>query len=109
VSGDKADDEEPAGELPTPEGLVAQRLDEDLVLLSFPLPEAEVPDALSLAEQEVAQMVFDGASNQEIARARGVSVKTVGNQLESIYRKLGVSSRVELALRLRGRSARAGE
>jgi DNA-binding CsgD family transcriptional regulator len=95
--------------VPPPEGLVAERLDEDLVLLAFALPEAVVPDALSLAEQEVALMVFEGASNQEIALARGVSAKTVGNQLESIYRKLGVSSRVELALRLRGRSARAGE
>jgi DNA-binding NarL/FixJ family response regulator len=86
-----------------PEGAEVELLSEDLALLSIPLVEAEVPEALSPAEQEVALKVYAGASNQEIARARGVSAKTIGHQLESIYRKLGVSSRIELVLRLRGR------
>ncbi|MDQ3032586.1 MAG: helix-turn-helix transcriptional regulator [Myxococcota bacterium] len=73
----------------------------DLALIELPLPEAELPLALSDAEQDVALAVFEGATNQEIATARGVSVKTVGNQLESIYRKLHVTSRAELVLRLR--------
>jgi DNA-binding CsgD family transcriptional regulator len=89
--------------LPTPEGLELVPLSEDLVLLAFPLAEAELPLALSEAEQEVALLVYAGASNEEIAQRRQVSSKTIGNQLESIYRKLGVSSRVELVLRLRGK------
>jgi DNA-binding CsgD family transcriptional regulator len=88
-------------EVPLPEGAWAEPLGDDLTLLTFPLPEAQLPDALTIAEQEVAVQVFAGASQRDIAEARGVSVKTIGNQLESIYRKLGVSSRVELVLRLR--------
>jgi len=84
-----------------PEGAWAQPLSDDLTMLAFALPEAELPEALTIAEQEVALQVYAGASHRDIAQTRGVSVKTIGNQLESIYRKLGVSSRVELVLRLR--------
>jgi DNA-binding CsgD family transcriptional regulator len=38
---------------------------------------------------------------KSIAAARGVSERTVGNQLQSAYRKLGVKSRAELAVRMR--------
>jgi DNA-binding CsgD family transcriptional regulator len=41
-------------------------------------------------------MRLRGASNQDIARTRGVSVRTVANQLAAVYRKLGVRSRAEL-------------
>jgi DNA-binding CsgD family transcriptional regulator len=88
-------------DVPLPEGAWAEPLSDDLTLLAFEVPAAELPDALTIAEQEVALHVYAGASQREIAQARGVSVKTIGNQLESIYRKLGVSSRVELVLRLR--------
>lgn len=96
----------PKESFPAPTGLDVEHLDDGVALLSFDLPHAELPDALTLTEQEVALSVFEGRSNREIAAARGVSVKTVGHQLESIYRKLGVSSRVELVLRLRGRAGR---
>jgi DNA-binding CsgD family transcriptional regulator len=88
--------------LPLPAGAEVAYLTEELALLSFPLADAEVPEALSPAEQEVALKVYAGATNKQIADARGVSPRTIGNQLESIYRKLGVSSRAELVLRLRG-------
>lgn len=88
-------------EVPLPEGAWAQPLSEDLTLLAFAMPEAELPEALTIAEQEVALQVYEGASQRDIAETRGVSVKTIGNQLDSIYRKLGVSSRIELVLRLR--------
>lgn len=83
-----------------PPGAELAWIDDDLALLSLPIPTAQIPPGLTAAEQEVALAVFDGASNQEIADARGVSVKTVGNQLESIYRKLDVSSRAELVVLL---------
>lgn len=64
-------------------------------------PEARIPEALTAAEQDIAARVFLGETTPEIARARGVSRKTVTNQLESIFRKLGVFSRAELVLLLR--------
>jgi DNA-binding CsgD family transcriptional regulator len=88
-------------EVPLPDGAWAEPLGNDLSLLAFVLPRAELPDALTVAEQDVALHLYAGSSQRDIARARGVSVKTIGNQLESIYRKLGVSSRVELVLKLR--------
>lgn len=51
---------------------------------------------LSRAERAVVMLALDGLSNQEIARARGTSLRTVANQIASIFRKLGVGSRPEL-------------
>ena len=59
-----------------------------------------LPSCLTDAERDVVARVLEGASNDDIARARGVSIKTVGNQLDAIYRKVGVGSRYELVLRL---------
>ena len=90
--------------IPLPDDARLTWVADDLALLDFPVPEAVIPPALTEAEHAVARLVFGGATNQEIADARGVSVKTIGNQLEAIYRKLGVSSRSELVLLLkRGR------
>lgn len=90
-----------AADPPIPEGTRVDYLTDDLVLLSFPLVPPALPETLTSAEQETARLVYEGLRNEAIARVRGVSVKTVGNQLESIYRKLNVASRVELVLRLR--------
>jgi DNA-binding NarL/FixJ family response regulator len=57
-------------------------------------------EALSHAEREVAGLVSHGYSDAQIACARGASPRTVGNQLQGIYRKLGIHSRTELAARL---------
>jgi DNA-binding NarL/FixJ family response regulator len=88
--------------VPLPEGANVERLAPGLALLSFPLLTAQLPEALTVAEQEIALLVYAGSSNDDIARARGVSTKTITNQLDSIYRKLAVGSRVELVLKLRG-------
>ena len=40
--------------------------------------------------------LVSGASNREIATRRQVSERTVANQVASILRKVGVSSRFEL-------------
>jgi DNA-binding CsgD family transcriptional regulator len=58
------------------------------------------PPALTDAEVEVARLVMRGASTADIARGRGVSTRTIANQLASIYRKLGVGSRAELVFSL---------
>lgn len=70
----------------------------EFAVLAFPIREpARVLDTLTEAERAVATMVIDGLSNAEIATRRGTSVRTVANQLQSLYRKLNVSSRLELA------------
>jgi DNA-binding CsgD family transcriptional regulator len=54
-------------------------------------------DGLTPAEQRVADLVAEGKSNKEVAVALVVSVHTVEAALTSIYRKLDVRSRTELA------------
>jgi DNA-binding NarL/FixJ family response regulator len=88
--------------IPMPAGTEVSMLSPDVVLVSFPLPPAQIPLALTGAEQDIALQVFAGASNEQIARARGVTERTVGIQLEAIYRKLSIGSRFELVLLLRG-------
>jgi DNA-binding CsgD family transcriptional regulator len=51
---------------------------------------------LTEAEHAVAILAIDGRSSAEIASIRVTSVRTVANQLASIYRRLGVKSRREL-------------
>ena len=63
----------------------------------------ELPTPLTRAERDVARLVREGLSNAQIASARKTSVHTVANQIAAIMRKLGVASRVEIAL-ARGRS-----
>jgi DNA-binding CsgD family transcriptional regulator len=55
---------------------------------------------LTPSEDRVARLVADGLTNREVAAALFVSVATVESALWKIYRKLGVRSRTELALRL---------
>lgn len=60
----------------------------------------EKPNDIDLTsrEIEVLKLVVDGKTNQEIGLALGISEKTVEKHLESIFGKLGVSSRVEAAV-----------
>ena len=53
--------------------------------------------ALSERELELARLVVDRKTNPEIAAALFLSQKTVETHLRNIFRKIGVSSRVELA------------
>jgi DNA-binding CsgD family transcriptional regulator len=56
-------------------------------------------DWLSPREAEVVRLLAAGQSNQEIAKALSKSPHTVDNQVKSAMRKLGVSSRITLAVR----------
>jgi DNA-binding CsgD family transcriptional regulator len=57
--------------------------------------------ALTPTEEQVAKLVTDGLTNAEVAASMFISVKTVEANLTRIYRKVGVSSRRELARHLR--------
>ena len=54
-------------------------------------------DTLTERELELARLVVDRRTNPEIAAALFLSQKTVETHLRNMFRKLGVSSRVELA------------
>jgi DNA-binding CsgD family transcriptional regulator len=57
---------------------------------------------LTAAERRVAALVAEGRTNREVAAALFLGERTVASHLNHIYTKLGVRSRTELALRLRG-------
>ena len=96
----QADDDE---HVPAPEGLAIHRIDSDLALISYPHRQPVVPQALTPHEEALALSVYSGASNEQIGRDLNISAKRVGRALEHLYRKLGVSSRAQLVLRMRGR------
>jgi DNA-binding CsgD family transcriptional regulator len=56
---------------------------------------------LSERENEVLRLVADGLTDREIARALGISPRTVGRHVGSILAKLGVRNRSEAARRFR--------
>ena len=53
---------------------------------------------LTPREMDVLRHVVEGKTNGEIGVALGISEKTVEKHLESIFRKMGVASRVEAAV-----------
>jgi two-component system nitrate/nitrite response regulator NarL len=53
---------------------------------------------LTPREQDILDAVLAGASNKVIAAKLGLTEQTVKNRLTSLYRKLGVTTRLELAL-----------
>lgn len=72
--------------------------------LATAAPRATVSQPLTMGEERVAALVAQGRSNSEVAFELGLSEHTIKQHLKSIFRKLGVRGRTELALRLaRGR------
>jgi DNA-binding NarL/FixJ family response regulator len=60
-------------------------------------PDATGIAALTEREEQVARLVVDRRTNPEVAETLFLSPKTVETHLRNIFRKLGVSSRVEVA------------
>lgn len=54
-------------------------------------------ESLTPREYRVAEMAAEGMSNKDIAQSLFVTVKTVEVHLSSVYRKLGIASRTQLA------------
>jgi DNA-binding CsgD family transcriptional regulator len=57
-------------------------------------------DGLTTREREVALLVADGLRSREVAERLGIASQTVKSHLKTIFDKLGVRNRVELARRL---------
>jgi DNA-binding CsgD family transcriptional regulator len=53
-------------------------------------------EALTARQREIAALAARGSSNKDIAARLVLSVRTVENQLQQAYRKLGITSRGEL-------------
>jgi DNA-binding NarL/FixJ family response regulator len=62
-----------------------------------PRPSRRAPGVLSPRELEVARLVADGASNGETAARLFISERTVETHVASIFNKLGLESRVQVA------------
>ena len=61
------------------------------------------PESLTPSERRVADLAAEGNTNRDIAQTLYVTPRTVEGHLTSVYRKLGISTRNELAAALAGR------
>lgn len=60
------------------------------------------PGDLTVRERQVLDLLAEGASNRQIARSLGLSLKTVQNHVSRILDKLQAADRTQAALRARG-------
>jgi DNA-binding NarL/FixJ family response regulator len=91
--------------VPPPAGLEARRLSvdgEEFVVFSWNAARVLEKRSLTEAQRAVLDAVVRGESNRAIARARGVSERTIANQVATLLRKLGATSRYELMSRFGG-------
>jgi len=62
---------------------------------------------LTPREHQIVSLIALGRSNKEISSELGISLQTVKNYLQRIFEKLGVTSRLEVALRAEENSLRS--
>lgn len=86
--------------LPSPPGLAVDGAgggDDACLVLSFPIAPPRRAQ-LTRAEREVVDGILAGLPNRAIAERRGVSPRTVANQIARLFTKLRVDSRLGLVL-----------
>jgi DNA-binding NarL/FixJ family response regulator len=95
----------PKRRVPPPPNLEVRRVTTDaetFLVFSWTTAPVRAASKLSHAEEDVLALIVRGCSNREISEARGVSVRTVANQIASILRKSGATSRYDLMRRHAG-------
>jgi len=75
----------------------AERARRELAAVTTGRRTADAAATLTRHERQVAALVVQGATNREAAVALSVTTKTIEHHLTSIYAKLGLRSRTELA------------
>jgi DNA-binding NarL/FixJ family response regulator len=88
-----------------PHGLRAQLAEivvgEDTLLMgATPRLDETKLAGLTSAEREVTALLIAGSTNQDIAQRRATSARTVANQVQSVFHKMGARSRGELVSHL---------
>jgi DNA-binding NarL/FixJ family response regulator len=73
---------------------------QQLRVLALPRADLKPLLRLSRAEAEVCRLLLEGRSHAEISAARETRPRTTANQISSIFRKFGVSGRLELLTQL---------
>jgi two-component system nitrate/nitrite response regulator NarL len=74
-------------------------------LLGRPQPTALPDFGLTLREMEIAGQIAAGRSNKDVSREFSICERTVKHHLTNIFKKVGVSSRLELAVLMRDKIA----
>lgn len=72
----------------------------ELRVVGLPRPDVALAKLLPSAELSVIRSLVEGQSYRQIAAARGTSTRTIANQISAVFRRLRVSGRNELVLRL---------
>lgn len=67
-----------------------------------PAPPIPLDEQLTPRERDVLGLLADGASNRDIGRTLGISLKTVQNHVSRILDKLQATDRTQVVLRARG-------
>jgi DNA-binding CsgD family transcriptional regulator len=62
----------------------------------LPTPYSPFPQYAILSIKEIIEVMMKGKSNKEIAETVLISIRTVGNYLQSVYQKTGVPNRFAL-------------
>lgn len=64
------------------------------------LPRHAAPSRLTRREHQVMHLIADGCANKEIAMHLGIAVHTVKTHVHNLLLKLGLRSRLEVAVRV---------
>ena len=78
--------------------LIRPRPHDRVTVAGAPGPRATDP-TLTTREQEIARLVVDGRSNDEIGAALAIATKTVEGHLRRVFERLGIESRAALSAR----------
>lgn len=80
------------GEMPVPRKMMPDVIAK---ALAAPRPTSDHSEVVTSRERDVLRLVGQGATTKEVARALGISSRSVDSHLRSIYRKLDATNRVQ--------------